>query len=285
MYFDEAYLCGYPLAKGTKLLAAVGHRWAALHRSGSTGLLSRARRALQGWHKMCPPESRLPLPWPAVAGIVAALISMNERGMAIAVLLACDAYLRPGELLDLTVECVIPPQPMMGAAYQVVSLLLAPTDLNKPTKTQVFNESVLLDSRDRPWLGPLLVEWCSQFGPGQRVFPFRDHEFRAKVTKAASLAGLEKWKVTPYLFRHSGPSHDCLTRARDLMTIKKRGRWRSDVTVARYEKAARVTSRLTTLSPAAIHKLESADRNLLRILRRSAQSPFPCPLPVRKKRR
>ena len=52
MYFDEAFLCGHPLATGTKMLAAIGHRWPDLHRSANRGLLGRARRALQGRSKL-----------------------------------------------------------------------------------------------------------------------------------------------------------------------------------------------------------------------------------------
>ena len=62
--------------------------------------------------------------------------------MALGVILATDAYLRPGELLDLTTKSIIPAQTNMGPAFRHVALLLAPSEFGKATKTGVFNDSV-----------------------------------------------------------------------------------------------------------------------------------------------
>ena len=44
----------------------------------------------------------------------------------------------------------------------------------------------------------------------------------------------------PYSLRHGGASDDALRGARTLASIKARGRWKSDNSVRRYEKHARV---------------------------------------------
>ena len=85
-FFDQAYLAGRALDVGTKLVAAVGARWPALHRSGQVGLLPRARRALQGWARLDPPTSRHPLPWPVLELLATFLVAWLRRDEALAIL-------------------------------------------------------------------------------------------------------------------------------------------------------------------------------------------------------
>ena len=81
--------------------------------------------------------------------------------------------------------------------------------------------------------------------------------------------------MTSYLFRHYGPSHDILTKARDLDAVKKRGRWCSERSVLRYEKAARVTSRLKALPLPTLARLKDADLHLRNVLLGHVPSPIP----------
>ena len=60
--------------------------------------LARVARALQAWARLVPPLGRIPPAYPMVCGIVAALILLGRPDMAVAVLIAMSAYLRPGEL-------------------------------------------------------------------------------------------------------------------------------------------------------------------------------------------
>ena len=53
-YFDQEFVNGGAVEIGTKLLAAIGHRWPLWHRSAQTGRLPRVRRALQGWCRLVP---------------------------------------------------------------------------------------------------------------------------------------------------------------------------------------------------------------------------------------
>ena len=81
--------------------------------------------------------------------------------------------------------------------------------------------------------------------------------------------------MTPYLFRHSGPPHDILTKARDLAAVKRRGRWCSERSVLRYEKAARVTSRLKALPLPTLTRFKDADLHLRNVLPGLVSSPIP----------
>ena len=56
--------------------------------------------------------------------------------------------------------------------------------------------------------------------------------------RLASALGVPQ--AVPYQARHSGPFIEVALRRRDLATTKKRGRWRTDCSVRRYEKAGRL---------------------------------------------
>ena len=90
-YFDTLFMNGDSLDAGTKALAAVGHRSPEYYRSGRTGLLPRARRALQGWHRVAPLPTRLPIPWPGLSACACMLLGLGHRLAALAVFLAADA--------------------------------------------------------------------------------------------------------------------------------------------------------------------------------------------------
>eukprot|EP00959_Pyramimonas_sp_CCMP1952_P084392 1765262-Pyramimonas_sp.AAC.1 len=62
-----------PSNSGVRLLAAVGHRDPRLHLAGRLLKMPRVARALQGWRRPVPPETRAPAPWAAVAAIAVAL--------------------------------------------------------------------------------------------------------------------------------------------------------------------------------------------------------------------
>ena len=49
----------------------------------------------------------------------------------------------------------------------------------------------------------------------------------------------------PYSVRHGGASSDALWRTRSLIEIQKRGRWRSEKSVRRYEKHSRLLTKLS----------------------------------------
>ena len=261
-YMELQFSRGEPSNSGAKLLAAIGHRDPRLHHAGRLLKLPRVARALQGWRRLVPPLTRAPAPWVAVAAIAVALIHLGQRRAALGVVLAADAYLRPGELLTLRADHVVPAQPQAGGDYRFTSLVLRPEEELQATKTRGFNDSILLDSPSRSFLGPLLEQIASQSQPKELLFPWSGAAFNAMFKEAAALVGLESWELTPYILRHSGPSHDWLTKARGLEAIKRRGRWASDLSVRRYEKGSRVMRRLASLDRGRQLLLAEADRLL-----------------------
>ena len=57
--------------------------------------------------------------------------------------------------------------------------------------------------------------------------------------------------VLPYQLRHTGASTDFATGDRSLVAIRRRGRWRAEQSVRRYEKGSQQTRLLREL-PAAV---------------------------------
>ena len=60
----------------------------------------------------------------------------------------------------------------------------------------------------------------------------------------AHLAGVGHLQLVPYMLRHGGASHDALAGRRSIAAIKKRGRWRSDQSLRRYQKESLAMAQL-----------------------------------------
>ena len=71
-----------------------------------------------------------------------------------------------------------------------------------------------------------------------RFWSFDYPEYLKRFRQVAESEGIGK--LTPYQTRHSGASIDRFYEWRSLTAVKKRGGWRSDRSVARYEKSARL---------------------------------------------
>ena len=79
-----------------------------------------------------------------------------------------------------------------------------------------------------------------------------------------------------YSLRHGGASWDALRRARDMLGIKRRGRWRSDASLRRYEKAARAQKEVQRMSRATLNFAAAVEADLERIVLGQSRPP---PLP------
>ena len=90
---------------------------------------------------------------------------------------------------------------------------------------------------------------------------------------AASLLGLEKWDLSLYVLRHSGPSDDHLAKRRTLDEIQRRGRWSTQTSVRRYEKSARVTSQLKLLSVPQLKFCQECNEHLREIFMGTKRPP------------
>ena len=171
--------------------------------------MPRARRALAAWGEVAPPRARLPLPFPLICALAMEAMAMGFELLALFLVMATDAYLRPGEALSIKAQDVIAGHPQLEGGFAFVNLLLAPFEDRQPAKTGDYNDSVIFNTRGREWIGELLLKHAQTFKPDQKIF---------------QVSALVAWKIVLYQCRHSRPGQGCIAKLRDLTEIQKRGR-------------------------------------------------------------
>ena len=67
------------------------------------------------------------------------------------------------------------------------------------------------------------------------------------MSRMLTLSGVSVLEPHPYALRHGGASTDVLLKRRDLQEVKSRGRWRTDSSVRRYNKHARILREVARL--------------------------------------
>ena len=210
----------------------------------STKHFPRLQRALRGVRHTRPHRSRVPLAEEIVASIVAILIVWGLRPLALMVLLATSAYLRPGETRSLRAEDVLPPSQGRAVLLREWSLFLRPEERGEPTKTGTWEETIYLDYP--VGLGEAIGSYAAQFAKQTPLFPFQDKLVLQAWKSAAEAAGVGG--AVLYQLRHAGASGDLLAARRTLPAIQGRGRWKTSTNCRRYSKSGQVQRSLARLS-------------------------------------
>ena len=113
----------------------------------------------------------------------------------------------------------------------------------------------------RVWLSDCLLLVCRRMSLRTKVFSNTLNDMRSGlqlVTKESSLATLS---VVLYTGRHSGASID-RSNGTDLLSVQRRGRWRTLASVRRYEKAGLLQRALGKVSPSDLKVAERAAERL-----------------------
>ena len=82
----------------------------------------------------------------------------------------------------------------------------------------------------------------------EKLATFTLAQWTAKLKAALEVIGCAELFVL-YLLRHGGASEDLAENHRSIGSVKKRGAWRSDASVARYAKSGRINELLKRLCP------------------------------------
>ena len=272
-YFDSQFALGAHPGEGSKLLAAIGHFYPRFSKLGGLSLV-RAGRALQGWTRLAPARARAPLPWSACIAMVGAAAYRRRFPTALFLLLCFAMYPRPGELLTVTPERIVRPQPQAGNYARHWSMVLAPSEMLVAGKTGEFDETLRLDWDELAWISPIMEMLCQQ-APGISVWPFDARILRQHFTEAAADCLVSQLASSPYSLRHGGASHDALTSRRPLSEIKKKGRWQSDASVRRYEKASLALAQLAKVPTNTQLYSKQVEAQLENIMLRRVAAPCP----------
>ena len=255
-YMDFLFFEGEEYTKGQYTLAATVHRWPSLGEAGKKSL-PLARQALKGWKKLCPGKTRLPLPWLLAASMAALMVQWGHFSMGLLTVITFHTYMRPGVAIQILWKQVIPPVPAGEGFLSLWTLVLHMSELGQPSKTGGWDETLHMADVPRwAWLAaPLSLAWVTWRRSGLPAeIPLADFTM-AQWTNICRLA-LEHLQVPPrvasefvlYMFRHGGAADDLASQSRPLMEIKKRGAWRTDSSVARYSKSARLNQQVMALS-------------------------------------
>lgn len=262
-YMDLLFLDNRGAHEGEKTVAAVEFNIISVK-----GKLVRARRALRGWRKEMPPQSRLPLPKVAMFGIAMNLLAAGSREMALMVMVAFFLYLRPGEAADIKASSVVGPVRSAGLQFQFVRLVVREQEGGRPDKVGVYDNCIPFDLPSIQWIGrELLALAKTKKNKNSLVFAFTMEEFRKQFTKAAHHLNLQN--LHPYQLRHGGATEDLSSRARDHASVKSRGRWHTDQSVRRYGKIGRVQQLLNKLSAKDLQFCRWSMKNMERVFQGS----------------
>ena len=261
-YLNKLFEAGVDLGEGQKLLAAFKFSHPEFGKWGDKRL-PRSTQTLSGWRKRNPPRSRLPLPWEAFAGILTWIAETRGQPLvAIALLLAFHAYLRPIDLFRLRVWQLVPPIARSRSATRW-TLVLHPREDNAASKTGVFDESLILcDIPLYAKLAPLLGRLVHGRHRDEPLVQMPRSQVLRLVAQAAQAVGVSQLAPVLHSLRHGGPSADLAMKARSLDEAQKRGRWRTLRSVARYERGGRVAEQLQRLPRHVLAYLLGAERNL-----------------------
>ena len=259
-YFHDLFFNGEVVDRASALLAALVFCDPRVTRR--TPELPRARRALKGFGKLAPSRARLPLPWTVVALIITKLLALGLTEAAWMTLLNFVFYCRPSELLRLRCRDLVAPPRGGPAALRKWSLLLNPIEGGVPSKTAVFDESLLHDSVEFAWVNQVLEVIKSRRGPDDPIVGLTYAQWCGQFQQAVNALPLSALApISLYQLRHGGASHEILGGGRDTTGVKKRGRWQSDASLHRYVKAGRLNEQLQRLDvPVQEAAAECAER-------------------------
>ena len=251
---NTLHLAGEEVSAGEKLFAATTDKHPSFGRHGPRKL-PRALRCLKGWRKMAPPRSRVPKGFPVVAAVACELCRRGHRQKGLWILTGHGAYLRPAENMGLRRCDLIRPSSAISAYW---SIIVCPEELRKTTKTGSMDDSVVWDAPDLLWMGQAF----DALKKGEATAPLWGFDYGSLTREVRAAAEALKISFVPYHVRHSGPSWDRLQQYRTLESIQKRGRWRSFLSVQRYEKSGRISADYQKYSARQKAHFEDCQRHL-----------------------
>ena len=245
VYFDVLHSEGGNPTAGSRTLATLLH-WLPSLGCGIGSTFPGASRALRGWQKLQPAETRQPLPYLAMLAIVGALLARYLVAHAIVTLIRFSAYLRP--------------QRYGSAHFAFWAVVLHPQKMVKKSKGGLWDENLILNYAFLDWATPFLKTLCGG-DPGAPLRPFTHQSLLEEFRLAAARTRLDRLRLCLYSLRHGGASYNVLEMKKSDPDIAERGRWLSLLSVCRYCKASHALAKLAKLDNDVIMFAEPVRRN------------------------
>jgi integrase len=165
-------------------------------------------------------------------------------------------YNRPSEPLAVRRKELNRP---MAQVSQDWTVLLWPEERDARSKVLGSDDSLSLSSRIIPWFTGL-VEAMSDGPQNDRIFNFSYAEFTKEFTKARRKLRIKK--LVPYQCRHSGASIDLCNNHRSIAEVKARGRWGSEKSMMRYNRAAKLAQSMKGFDRRQLDFFMAAEKQL-----------------------
>ena len=250
LFFDMLFFKGKGVDAGSKLVAALKYMMPRFARTG-VGALPRTSRALTSWGKARPGNQRLPFPWIALMAVIGVLTYQGKTLEALYLFMQFRTYIRPGAFAKLLVKQLIPPALAAGLVCSHWCVNLSPVEDCVPGKTGLFDESIMWDTE--LWTGALFQRLIHGRPPAALLWPLDHGDIIVLFKNVCQQLGMACLQPCLYSLRHGGASQDLLSRCRTLEEVKKRGGWRSDASLRRYGKDAKLTAELNKI-PLAVRE-------------------------------
>lgn len=238
-FADHLYLNGEGADAGWKLKAALEFvRPEAMRRSDL--FLPRFRRALKGWRKMAPGQTRLPMLEFVKSCISGLMMFAGQRQMALFNELTFSTYARPGEALRITCVDVV----RRNNQFNFHVVVLAPFERGEMSKTGIFDEVLIMDDVRLLCLGDVMVQEAARKqaleGEDSVLWDFTAQQYLKVWRQCVEILEVSELAISPYQNRHGGASRDHLLKLRSVAQIQRRGRWATDTSARIYDKPGRL---------------------------------------------
>ena len=147
---------------------------------------------------------------------------------------------------------------MVGVSPQW-TVLLWPSERDARSKVLGSDDSLSLDTKIAPWF-PTLVATLAEGPQHEKVFNFTYAVFTKESTRARRKLRIKR--LVSYQARHSGASIDLCLQYRSLAETKSRGRWASEKSLLRYNRAAKLAQAMKQFDQRQCDFFEAAERQL-----------------------
>lgn len=138
-FADHENLNGEGAHCGEKLQAALEYERPEYSRHGSLSL-PRFKRAMKGWRRMAPTQTRLPMPEFLKSAISAVMLEKKWTEEALFNELSFSTYARPGELLRVQAMDVVSP----NRDFEHCVIVLGPMERGESSKAGIYDEVLIL---------------------------------------------------------------------------------------------------------------------------------------------
>ena len=228
-YIEHLFQCACPFDYASHALHGVMFRRPELR---GAGFLPTARQTLRGWSRKKLSVSHPPLTWEITVLFAVTLSRSGHHGVAVAMLLAFDCYLRVGELLRLRYcDIVLPHDSRMGSSHRTMAVRLpkTKTGLNQWVSLQNQEVAEILQA----WMKLSHPDLVASSSSTDLVFPYPPSYFRKLLHSVKDVLGMSSTAYVPHSLRHGGATHDFL-RGASIEQVMFRGRWAVMASARRY---------------------------------------------------